>query len=130
MIVRLDVCGHTRPFRFWQIIQFQVTINGTVHTIGNPAWIQPLRFDGIADCVRYARIAIFRYLEHRLTEIPEQFEWRIYDASSVRTCPVCQHPLHQTMQLRDVSQWTCAACQSQAHPQPSISRAARVTLTI
>lgn len=136
MIVRLDVRAHTRPFRFWQIVQFQVTLNGTMHTIGNPAWIQPLRFDGIADCVRYARIAIFRYLEPRLTDIPEHFEWRIYDESCAKACPMCQQSMHQTLQLRnrlaaiDVSHWSCAQCQSLAQPIPEPQWATRGTLML
>jgi hypothetical protein len=122
MILRLDVRAYTRPCRFWQILQFQVTLDRTVHTVSHPAWIHSLRFEGIADCVRYARRAIFHYLERRLTEIPDQFEWHIYDEACVRLCPACQEPLHQTMQLRarlvaiDVSQWACAYCHTLAPP--------------
>jgi hypothetical protein len=122
MIVRMDVRSHTRPFRYWQILEFQVTMHGTVHVVSQRLRIHHLRFGGIADCVRYARVAIFYYLERRLTEIPDHFEWRIYDQGCPRTCPVCHEPMHQTIQLRarlaatDVSHWTCADCERMACP--------------
>jgi hypothetical protein len=129
MIVRLDVRYHKLPFRFWQILRYQVALDGTWHAAGNPAWVCPLRFGGIEDCVRYARIAVFRYLENRQhVQIPDRFEWRIYDHDALTLCATCQNPLHRGVRLGwrltavELSQSQCANCTNLPPPQPTAAQ--------